>query len=192
MTQSEDIRRAGDFMNGDGERPLRGFGRLLRHDGVPAEPVLGVLPVRRVIPQDVHSILDYSNGILVAWSGLTSRKRKARIAGAVLGASIVSVSLLTDYRLSVAKVIPIEVHEALDYVWSAAVIAAPFAFGYQRRAPLTTLAHVITGAATILGSLFTDYRAERGVGRRLAQRMRGEGRSRRENPPTFEPQTGGG
>jgi hypothetical protein len=189
--QSEATGRAGDLTNGDGQRARRGFGRLLRHDGVQAEPVLGVLPVRRVIPQDIHSILDYSNGILVAWSGLTSRKRKARIAGTVLGASIVSVSLLTDYRLSVAKLIPIEVHEALDYVWSAAVIAAPFAFGYQRRAPLTTLAHVLTGAATILGSLFTDYRAERGVGRRLAQRMMGEGRSRRVDEPTFEPPSGG-
>ena len=192
MMQSENIGRAGDLTNGDGQRARRGFGGLLRHDGVPAEPVLGVLPVRRVIPQDVHSILDYSNGILVAWSGLTSRKRKARIAGAVLGASIVSVSLLTDYRLSVAKLIPIEVHEALDYVWSAAVIAAPFAFGYQRRAPITTLAHVLTGAATILGSLFTDYRAEKGVGRRLARRLMGEGSSHREDEAAFEPQAGGG
>ena len=191
MMQSQDIGRAGQFTNGDGQRARRGFGGLLRHDGVPAERVLGVLPVGRVIPQDIHSILDYSNGILVAWSGLTSRKRNARIAGAALGASIVSVSLLTDYRLSVAKLIPIEVHEALDYVWSAAVIAAPFVFGYQRRAPFTTLAHVLTGAATILGSLFTDYRAERGVGRRLAQRM-GQGRGLRKDEPTFDPPAGGG
>lgn len=188
MIQSEDFGHASDVTNG--ERSRRGLGRILRHAGVPAEPVLGVLPIRRAIPQDVHSILDYSNGILVAWSGLTSRKRKARVAGAVLGATIVSVSLLTDYRLSVAKLIPIEVHEALDYVWSASVIAAPFAFGYYKRAPLTTFAQVLTGAATILGSLFTDYRAERGVGRRLAQRLMGQGSSRRDEP-AFEPQAGG-
>ncbi len=192
MIQSEDFGHASDVTNG--ERARRGLGRILRSEGVPAEPVLGVLPIRRAIPQDVHSLLDYSNGILVAWAGLTSRKRKARVAGTVLGATIVSVSLLTDYRLSVAKLIPIEVHEALDYVWSASVIAAPFAFGYSKRAPLTTFAHVITGAATILGSLFTDYRAERGVGRRLARRLMGEGGggSQRRDKPAFEPQAGGG
>ena len=72
------------------------------------------------------------------------------------------------------------------------MIAAPFAFGYYKRAPLTTFAHVLTGAATILGSLFTDYRAERGVGRKLARRLMGEGRSQREDTPAFEPQAGGG
>src|SRR4051812_26631938 len=105
MMQSEDVRRAGDFSNG--ERALREPTRMLHHEGIPSERLFGALPIRRVIPQDVHSLLDYSNGILVAWSGLTSRKRKARVAGAVLGASIVSVSLVTDYRLSAAKVIPI-------------------------------------------------------------------------------------
>ena len=72
------------------------------------------------------------------------------------------------------------------------MIAAPFAFGYHKRAPLTAFAHVLTGAATILGSLFTDYRAERGVGRKLARRLMGEGSSHREDEPAFEPQAGGG
>ena len=157
MMQSEDFGHASDVTNG--ERARRGLGRILRSEEVPAEPVLGVLPLRRAIPQDVHSLLDYSNGILVAWAGLTSRKRKARVAGTVLGATIVSVSLLT---------------------------------GYSKRAPLTTFAHVITGAATILGSLFTDYRAERGVGRKLARRLMGEGGSQRRGEPAFEPQAGGG
>ena len=157
MMQSEDFGHASDVTNG--ERARRGLGRILRSEEVPAEPVLGVLPLRRAIPQDVHSLLDYSNGILVAWAGLTSRKRKARVAGTVLGATIVSVSLLT---------------------------------GYSKRAPLTTFAHVITGAATILGSLFTDYRAERGVGRKLARRLMGEGGSQRRGGPAFEPQAGGG
>jgi hypothetical protein len=189
MVQSEGVSRADEVTNG--QRTRRVLGGMLRSEGTPAEPVLGVLPLRRFIPQDVHSLLDYSSGILVAWSGLTSRKRKARVAGAVLGASIVSVSLLTDYRLSVAKVIPIEVHEVLDYVWGASVIAAPFALGYSRRAPITTLVQVLTGAATILDSLFTDYRAERGVGRRLARRLMGAGRSSGGDEPTFEPQAGG-
>ncbi|WP_437839108.1 SPW repeat domain-containing protein [Sorangium sp. So ce1153] len=137
-----------------------------RRATIPARPLLGALPVARVVPQDVHSVLDYSNGLIVALAGLSARKSSAKIAGVVLGASVVSVSMLTDYRLSLAKLIPIEVHEAIDYAWSASAIAAPFVFGYAKRSPLAALIHVATGAATILGSMLTDYRAVRGVGRR--------------------------
>lgn len=77
--------------------------------------------------------------------------------------SDVGVALLTDYRLSLKKLIPIEVHEAIDYVWSLGVIAAPFVFGFAKRSRWVTLVHVLVGASTIVGSLFTDYRAQRGV-----------------------------
>ncbi|MGK3964683.1 hypothetical protein WMF38_10960 [Sorangium sp. So ce118] len=137
-----------------------------RRATIPARPLLGALPIARVVPQDVHSVLDYSNGLIVALAGLSARRSSAKIAGVVLGASVVSVSMLTDYRLSLAKLIPIEVHEAIDYAWSASAIAAPFVFGYAKRSPLAALIHVATGAATILGSMLTDYRAVRGVGRR--------------------------
>jgi hypothetical protein len=133
---------------------------------IPSRPLLGVLPLARVVPQDVHSVIDYSNGLVVALAGLSARTRSAKIAGVVLGASVVSVSLLTDYRLSLAKLIPIEAHEAIDHAFGVSAIAAPFALGYAKRSPLAALIHVATGVATILGSLFTDYRAVRGAGRR--------------------------
>ncbi|WP_437970420.1 hypothetical protein WMF04_14510 [Sorangium sp. So ce260] len=133
---------------------------------IPARPLLGALPLARIVPQDVHSVIDYSNGLIVALAGLSARKPSAKIAGVILGASVVSVSLLTDYRLSLAKLIPIEVHEAIDHAWGASAIAAPFVLGYAKRSPLAAFIHAATGAATILGSLLTDYRAVRGVGRR--------------------------
>lgn len=148
----------------------RGF--TTQGPGIPAEPLFGVLPIKRLVPQDVHSVLDYSNGILVASAGLAARKREAQLAGAILGGAVIGVSLLTDYRLSVAKLIPIEVHEAIDHLWGAAVIAAPFVLGYNRRSPATTLVHVLTGAAAIVASLFTDYRAQKGVGRAFAAKQR--------------------
>jgi hypothetical protein len=39
---------------------------------------------------------------------------------------------MTDYRLSVAKVIPIEAHEVIDHAWGLAAIAAPFVLGYWK------------------------------------------------------------
>jgi hypothetical protein len=66
---------------------------------------------------------------------------------------------MTDYRLSLAKVIPIRVHEAIDYAWGMSCIAAPFALGYWKSSPRTALTHVMVGAGTILASMFTDYRS---------------------------------
>lgn len=135
--------------------------------GIPSLPLFGRLPLARLIPQDVHSVVDYLNGVMVG-VGLGARDPRAKIASLVLGSSVVSVSALTDYRLSLAKVIPIEAHEAIDHAWGLTAIAAPFVLGYWKTSPKTALAHVATGAMTILASLLTDYRAYRGIGRRRA------------------------
>lgn len=131
--------------------------------GIPAMPLLGRFPLRRLIPQEIHSLLDYQGSLLVAGAGLLSGSTLARKVALVLGSAGVGVSLLTDYHLSLAKLIPIEVHEVIDYVWSASVIAAPFLFGYARRDRRATRVQFLVAAGTILGSLFTDYRAQRGV-----------------------------
>ena len=98
--------------------------------------------------------------------------RNARMASLALGTSALLVSSLTDYRLAPLKLIPIEAHEVIDHLWGAAAIAAPFVLGYRKRAPLPATVHILVGATHILGSLFTDYRAARGAGRRRA--MQGE------------------
>src|SRR3954465_10546926 len=84
--------------------------RTLSH-GAPAKPLLGVLPIARLIPQDIHSMMDYGNGALSLLNAVTTDCPKARLASIVLGAAGTGTSLMTDYRLSVAKVIPIEAHE---------------------------------------------------------------------------------
>jgi hypothetical protein len=128
--------------------------------GEPARPLLRVLPLKRWIPQDVHSVMDYTDGLTVASGALMADcSPTARMASMALGASVIGVSLLTDYRLSAAKVIPIRTHEALDYLWGASCIAAPFVLGYWKKSPATAMTHVAVGVGTILASLFTDYRS---------------------------------
>src|SRR4051812_8206542 len=101
-------------------------------DGIPSKPLLGVLPLRRLIPQDVHSVLDYVSSAGLEVAGLCG-SATAKMAGLMLSGSVLMTSLLTDYRLSVAKVLPIEVHEILDHVSGLGAIAAPFALGYQKK-----------------------------------------------------------
>ena len=133
--------------------------------GVPSTPLLG-LPIARLIPQDIHSVMDYLDAAAVGCGALLSDDPRARLASHILAASGAGVALATDYRLSAVKLIPIEVHEAIDHLWGLTAIALPFALGYWKSSPRTALVHVLTGLGTIATSLFTDYRGYRGRGRR--------------------------
>ncbi|HUS27789.1 MAG TPA: hypothetical protein VMZ53_04755 [Kofleriaceae bacterium] len=134
--------------------------RTLSH-GEPSKPLLKVLPIKRWIPQDIHSMMDYADGLTAASGAMMADEEDevAFWASIALGASSIGVSAMTDYRLSVAKIIPIKAHEAIDYMWGMSCIAAPFALGYWKSSPRTALAHVMVGAGTILASMFTDYRS---------------------------------
>jgi hypothetical protein len=145
-------------LDADDDRPLS--------HGTPSEPVLGRLPLARWIPMDIHSVMDYANGLVVGSGAMTTDCPRARTASTILAASGILVSGMTDYRLSAVKLIPIETHEKIDHLWGLAAIAAPFVFGYWKTAPRVALTHVVAGIGNIAASLVTDYRAARGVGRR--------------------------
>ena len=127
--------------------------------GAPAKTLFGVLPIKRVIPMDVHSVMDYANSAIYGAGALMTSCPEARIAGLVLAGAGTGVSLMTDYRLSLKKIIPIEAHEVIDHAWGLMAIAAPFVLGYWKKAPVIAAAHVMTGVGNIVASLFTDYRA---------------------------------
>jgi hypothetical protein len=149
--------------------------RTLSH-GEPAAPLLNVLPIRRWIPQDVHSIMDYVDGLTVASGYFMTESDSDDAAGwasMALGASVIGVSLLTDYRLSAMKVIPIRAHETADFLWGASAIALPFILGYWKSSPRVALTHVLVGAGSIIASLFTDYRSYKQT--QSPRRIRDEG-----------------
>ena len=125
--------------------------------GVPVRSLLG-LPLARLIPQDIHSLVDYATALAVGVAGFVARQRRARIAGRVVGAIGLLQSLASDYRLSAVKLMPIEVHELRDYVWGALNLAAPFVLGYRRRDRVASTLHIAAGATLIATALFTDYR----------------------------------
>jgi hypothetical protein len=130
--------------------------------GIPAAPVMG-LPLARIIPQDVHTVLDYVGAATTAIAAMVADGPAATITNATLSAADAGVTMLTDVRLAPARVIPVEVHEVIDYIWGAAAIATPFIFGYAKKSPVAATMQIVAGASLILGSLITDYRAYRGV-----------------------------
>ena len=139
------------------------FGLSRPYARVPSKPVLGILPLARVIPQDVHSVADYLCAGAFMMSAKLARTSRARAAGMTLAMSDAGVSLLTDYRLSAAKLVPIEVHEIADHVTGFSAVAAPFVLGYAKTDPVAAAIQIVTGLGMIVASLFTDYRASKGI-----------------------------
>jgi hypothetical protein len=126
--------------------------------GTPSKPLLG-LPLARIIPMDLHSFMDYGNGLVTGGMAFATDDKAARLASITLASLVVGVSAITDYRVSIAKIVPIEMHEIADYVWGASAIALPFVLGYWKTSPKVAVAHIVAGLGSIVGSLITDYRA---------------------------------
>lgn len=138
---------------------------LTTHTGMPsASPLMGLsIPIKRTIPMDLHSLLDYGNALEAFALGAFSKSPAAKMANYVVGTKTLGISLMTDYRLSLVKWVPIEVHEMADYTYGVAMLTTPFLFGYWKTEPVITALQVAMGVTTIFASLFTDYRAQRGV-----------------------------
>jgi hypothetical protein len=131
--------------------------------GVLSRPLPGGLPVRRWVPQGVHSVTELALGAAVAVAGGLSGVEPAARAGLALGLGLAGVTLLTDSRVTLSRLVPIELHELTDYGWGVAAIAAPFVGGYARQAPVTAAVQVLAGAALLLGAFVTDYRCRSGM-----------------------------
>jgi hypothetical protein len=126
--------------------------------GARSKSLLG-LPLKRVIPQDVHSMIDYAGGATGLVAAYCANTARGRMVNSTLATASTGVSLLTDYKLSLAKIIPVEVHEVIDYLWGLGNILAPFALGYYRKDKAVSIVQMALGMGTIGASLITDYRS---------------------------------
>src|ERR671932_1997564 len=103
------------------------------------------MPFPRPIDSTLHGATDYSVGTLLTTAfpklaGIegTRSARQIRTAGAIHA----GYSTLTDYPLGVVKVIPYQVHLALDAVGALALAATPFVTGQYRQGPKHWVPHV--------------------------------------------------
>lgn len=83
-----------------------------------------------------HNMIDYLAGFLVALSPFALGMADipaARHALMSLGLAHIVYSLLTNYRFSIGKMIPLRLHMAMDATGVVLVMCAPFIFGYGSR-----------------------------------------------------------
>lgn len=116
----------------------------------------------KFIPATFHGFLDYAVAFtLIAGPfvlGFTGIAQLLAIAG---GAGLFIYSLITDYSVSVQKMLPFKVHLIFDFVAALVLIAAPFIFGAD--GGFTEIAkyfYIVIGAAVVVVVLVTNPNIE--------------------------------
>jgi hypothetical protein len=114
----------------------------------------------RFLSTRVHGMIDYATGallIIAPWLFGFADGSAAQWVPMVLGASILAMSLITDYELSLTRLIPMGAHLAVDGLGGALLAVSPWLFGFADR---TYWPHLIIGIAEIGVSLVTRTRPD--------------------------------
>jgi hypothetical protein len=112
----------------------------------------------RMIPTQVHGVLDYLTGgtLLSAPKvlGLNDVPASARVLRLAGGAAAL-YSLLTDYELGAAKLVPMPAHLAMDAASGVLLASSPWLFGFAKEGPRYWLPHVAVGTTEMLAAAMT-------------------------------------
>ncbi len=86
--------------------------------------------MKKPINTKLHGILDYTFGfiLLLPWIVGYNENGKDTIIMALLGAITIILSLMTNYELSVMKVVPMKIHLWMDVLVGLFLISFPFIF----------------------------------------------------------------
>ncbi len=108
----------------------------------------------RFIPTRVHGMLDYLMGavlILAPWL-LDFDDTAAIWVPVVLGAGVIVYSLLTDYELGIARVIPMATHLILDIAGGLVLAVSPWIFQFSDE---VWVPHLVLGLLEVGAGLMT-------------------------------------
>ena len=123
----------------------------------------------RFIPTRFHGFLDYIVGVVLIaapWIFQFSDNTAATVVPIVLGVGLIVYSLVTDYELGVARVLPMPVHLLFDIAAGAVLAASPWIFGFADESANVWVPHLLAGIAAVVLGLVTVKRPgdERSVG----------------------------
>ena len=113
-----------------------------------------------MISLKTHNILDYVIGIVLILSpsifGFSS-VMAARNALVLYGLALIAYSLFTNYYYSVAKIISVRTHMALDATLGVVLLVSPWLIGYSTQLSGGQLTlHFFLGLGAIALATFTD------------------------------------
>jgi hypothetical protein len=116
--------------------------------------------MRKPISPRLHGVLDYTTSATVALAPrLLGFPRPARRLCDSLAASYTGVSAITDYPLSVKRVLPFKAHGAVEVAIGAALPAMPFLLGFSDHRAARNFCFGLTAVTAVVAAL-TDWNAE--------------------------------
>jgi hypothetical protein len=110
----------------------------------------------------MHESVDPIAAIVLIFSSMIfgfSSNGAAQAVTIVLGAVMLIVGSITDWRLSIVKLIPLRVHFMTDLVIGIVLIISPFIFGFSGNGGATRFT-IIFGALELLTALSTRWEPE--------------------------------
>ncbi len=110
----------------------------------------------RIISTKVHGMLDYLSGALLIaspWLFDFANGEAAQWVPVIVGATILLMSILTDYEAGLVKKIPMSTHLTMDVLGGLLLAASPWIFGF---ADYVYLPHLILGIMEIGAGLMTE------------------------------------
>ena len=120
--------------------------------------------MNRPITSRMHGMLDYPAGLLLIASpwlfGFSDVGGAATTIPVVLGIVVLLQSLITDYELSVANVLPLKAHLSLDVLGGVLLALSPLLFGFADEGLGAWLPHVVFGLGLVGAGLLTREHRE--------------------------------
>lgn len=110
----------------------------------------------RFIPTRIHGILDYLMGLLLIaapWLFGFARGGAETWIPVILGVGALAYSLMTNYELSLVRLIPVPTHLLLDGLSGAFLAVSPWLFGF---AEWVWGPHLVLGLIEIGAALTTQ------------------------------------
>ena len=115
----------------------------------------------KVIDARTHGIIDYCHAAFFFGMAIfcARRNRRAAVAALATGAFVLVESVLTDYPLGAAKMLPFEVHGQLDTGFAASSFMMPKWFGFSGTAAAQVFRINGFVEGTVVG--MTDFNSDR-------------------------------
>jgi hypothetical protein len=110
----------------------------------------------RFVTPEVHAIMDYAMSLLLITSPYIlgfSHERTAAMLPMILGLLALIITILTDFKLAIVRIIPLKWHLVYDFFGGAFLLLSPWIFDFSNQ---VFMPHVVFGALQILASLTTS------------------------------------
>ena len=112
----------------------------------------------KILNSKIHGILDYA--VVVAFAVAPAVVGLAGLPATIsyaLAAIHLLLTLVTAFPLGVAKIVPLRVHGAIEFVVSLALVALPWLLNFSSDATARVF-YVVAGILIFAVWLITDYR----------------------------------